>query len=265
MRCCFLLGKVVTARAQLASTRSSCNLLTANRLRVSRPSFSSRLLPGLTQPVTLCELFSRCTLISWNPEDGDSDAFSPLWGVLRSLDEMCHVNFNQGLHSKSESWYSWTVWKENVNWGREVAHQKWTRGKSQPTQDFLGRRVCMHANRKQEHSLCFPGNCLINNRWLNCIAAIQPLQTIFFPFFPRRYSNYEGWCAFAYTSSSPAEQVRVISQELKWTQFTEESGPASITLKRGTALMLESMNVLKVHQWFEICDYVKIIKKNLRK
>lgn len=182
MRCCFLLGKVVTARAQLASTRSSCNLLTANRLRVPRPSFSSRLLPGLTQPVTLCELFSRCTLISWNPEDGDSDAFPPLWGVLRSLDEMCHVNFNQGLHSESESWYSWTVWKENVNWGREVAHQKWTRGKSQPTQDFLGRKVCMHANRKQEHSLCFPGNCLINNGWLNCIAAIQPLQTIFFHF-----------------------------------------------------------------------------------
>lgn len=104
MRCCFFLRKVVTAQAQaLTSTRSSCNLLTANRLRVPWPSFSSRLLLGLTWPVTLCELFSHCTLISWTPQDGDSDAFPPLWGVLRSLDEMCHVNFNQGLHSKSES------------------------------------------------------------------------------------------------------------------------------------------------------------------
>lgn len=39
----------------------------------------------------------------------------------------------------------------------------------------------------------------------------------------------------------PAEQVK----EPKRTQFTEESGPASVTLKRGTALMLELMNVLK--------------------
>lgn len=39
----------------------------------------------------------------------------------------------------------------------------------------------------------------------------------------------------------PAEQVK----EPKWTQFTEESGPASVTLKRGTALMLEPMNVLR--------------------
>lgn len=54
MRCCFLLKKVATVQAQaLTSSRSSCNLLTANRLRVPWPTFSSRLLLGLTRTVTL--------------------------------------------------------------------------------------------------------------------------------------------------------------------------------------------------------------------
>lgn len=186
MRCCFLLKKVATVQAQaLTSSRSSCNLLTANRLRVPWPTFSSRLLLGLTWTVTLCELFSHCTLISWTPQDGDSDAFPPLWGVLRSLDEMCHVNFNQGLHSKSESSVlsADQCGKKTLTGGERWHTKNETRGKSQPTQDFLGGRVCI-ACKERARTQSLLSWQLFNKQWVIQLHSSGTAITVhFFSFF----------------------------------------------------------------------------------
>jgi len=83
---------------------------------------------------------------------------------LRSLDEICHVNFNEGFHSQSER--AATTDQQ----GKEglIEEERWytkhaTRQKSQPMQHILGKRVYTHVKRKQEHCLCFLGDCLLKN------------------------------------------------------------------------------------------------------
>lgn len=143
MRHCFLPRKVFRVWAQAStSSRSSCNPLIVDRLRVTWPSFSSRLVAGLTCSVTLHELFSCCTLVSPAKQDGGHDIFPPLWRVLRRLDEICHVNCNAGFHSDSERAATADQWgKEGLIGGERWHTKNERRWKSQPMQDILGNRI----------------------------------------------------------------------------------------------------------------------------